>query len=335
MEPEENVLTETRAEGIARYKAERHRELAETINNLGEKTSVNSKSLRKEKENEPLENRYSLPKRSEALESLVSKSTLHVPFKLWGVKELPKEIVLHKTKENTMEKKSSFYVQSLNTRNEGWKSGYKLGDSHFHRIDVCRKEKVMGGLEKSLPLPQRSSILETQITGLPPRARELVLNTSKSNTDEDDKMDAKSKLSVAAKMTLFKELEKGSPAESAAKLRPRSSNAAVERRLRRSHDRSRTQPVTTEEMVVANSIPKAQSPKEQDADGKKSSAVEQEVEERGDENSKLSLNQKMALFNSLCQPMPKQMPAMEGRNGRRQKGARYRTQPVTIGEVQL
>ncbi|XP_072417908.1 supervillin-like isoform X2 [Chiloscyllium punctatum] len=442
MEPEENVLTETRAERIARYKAERHRELAETINNLGEKTSVNSKSLRKEKENEPLENRYSLPKRSEALESLVSKSTLHVPFKLWGVKELPKEIVLHKTKENTMEKKSSFYVQSLNTRNEGWKSGYKLGDSHFHRIDVSRKEKVMDGLEKSLPLPQRSSILETQITGLPPRAscnpqasvhklqavrkvsfnssngtqhpvvgtvdtrvsvgclrssflekssscseqkvadegsitqsldlaaapssevrrrprryvgtgvnrktsdrfktqpltvteRELVLNTSKSNTDEDDKMDAKSKLSVAAKMTLFKELEKGSPAESAAKLRPRSSNAAVERRLRRSHDRSRTQPVTTEEMVVANSIPKAQSPKEQDADGKKSSAVEQEVEERGDENSKLSLNQKMALFNSLCQPMPKQMPAMEGRNGRRQKGARYRTQPVTIGEVQL
>ncbi|XP_060704952.1 supervillin isoform X7 [Hemiscyllium ocellatum] len=335
MEPEENVLTETRAERIARYKAERHRELADKINNLGEKTSVSSKSLRKEKENEPLENQCSLPKRSEALESLVSKSTLHVPFKLWRVKDLPKEIVLHKTKESTMEKKSSFYVQSLNTRNEGWKSGYKLGDSHFHRIDVCRKEKVMDGLEKSLPLPQRSSILETQITGLPPRARELVLNASKSNTDEDDKMDAKSKLSVAAKMTLFKELEKGCPAESAAKLRPRSSNAAVERRLRRSHDRSRTQPVTTEEMVVANSIPKAQPPKEQDADGKKSSAVEQEVEERGDENSKLSLNQKMALFNSLCQPMPKKMPAMEGRNGRRQKGARYRTQPVTIGEVQL
>ncbi|XP_059494658.1 supervillin-like isoform X1 [Stegostoma tigrinum] len=43
----------------------------------------------------------------------------------------------------------------------------------------------------------------------------------------------------------------------------------------------------------------------------------------------------MALFNSLCQPMPKKMPTVEGRNGRRQKGARYRTQPVTFGEVQL
>ncbi|XP_041029402.1 supervillin-like isoform X4 [Carcharodon carcharias] len=148
-------------------------------------------------------------------------------------------------------------------------------------------------------------------------------------------MDARSKLSVAAKMSLFKELEKASPAESAALLRPRSNNAAVERKLRRVQDRARTQPVTTEEMIVANSISRAQSPKVQDMEEKKQSAIEQEAEEREDKNSKLSLNQKMALFNSLCQPVPKKMPALEGHNGRRQKGARYRTQPVTFNEVQL
>uniref|UniRef100_A0A672STN6 Supervillin n=1 Tax=Sinocyclocheilus grahami TaxID=75366 RepID=A0A672STN6_SINGR len=53
---------------------------------------------------------------------------------------------------------------------------------------------------------------------------------------------------VAAKRSLFRELEKtlegGVP-------KPRSRNAAVERRLRRVQDRSRTQPVTTEEVVIA------------------------------------------------------------------------------------
>ncbi|XP_038634965.1 supervillin-like isoform X3 [Scyliorhinus canicula] len=164
--------------------------------------------------------------------------------------------------------------------------------------------------------------------------RNAVLNAGKGNSEEDEKMDARSKLSVAAKMSLFKELEKASPVESVALLRPRSSNAAMERRLRRLQDRSRTQPVTTEEMVVVNSIPRVQSPKEQDVDGQKGCAAEQEAEERGDENSKLSLNQKMALFNSLCQPVPQKV-ASERRNGRRQKGARYHTQPVTISDVKL
>ncbi|XP_067869293.1 supervillin-like isoform X3 [Heterodontus francisci] len=337
MDSEKNQLTETRAERIARYKAERHREIAEKIGNLNENTIIISKCSRKEKENEPLEDRYSLPERSETVESFVTKSTLHVPFKLWGLKdtEIPKEILLHKTSGNAMEKKSSLNVQTQNTRNEGWTTGRRLSDFHCQEIEICSKKKVTDGLEKSLPLPQRSSVLETQIVGLPPQASTSVLNICKRDTEDDEKMDARSKLSVAAKMSLFKELEKASPAESAALLHPRSSNAAVERRLRRFHDRSRTQPVTTEEMVVANSLPKAQSPKERDVDGTKSSAVEQETEERGDENSKLSLNQKMALFNSLCQPVPKKMPTLEGHNGRRQKGARYRTQPITISEVQL
>ncbi|XP_078079915.1 supervillin isoform X3 [Mustelus asterias] len=443
MDSEERQLKETRAERTARFKAVRDRGLAEKMSNLDDNTIVLSKCPRKEKENEPLENRYSLPARDETLESFVSKSTFHVPFKLRGIKdtEIPKEIVLHKTNGNALEKKSSLYVQSRRSRNEGWTTGNKLRGSYFQEIDGSREENVTDGVEKSLPLSQRS-VLETQITGLPPRVshtlqatvhkppvvrkvscsdgsgtqrpelgmvdtrvsvgclrstflekssscseqrvgddtnmalsldlatampgsevrrrprryispgvnrrtsdrfrtqpltlteRTSALNTGKGNSEEDEKMDARSKLSVAAKMSLFKELEKASPADSAALLRPRSSNAAVERRLRRLQDRSRTQPVTTEEIVVANSIPQAQTSKEQDVAEEKGSAVQQEVEERGDENSKLSLNQKMALFNSLCQPVPKKTP-LDGRNGRRQKGVRYHTQPVTISEVHL
>ncbi|XP_062893291.1 supervillin-like isoform X7 [Mobula hypostoma] len=148
-------------------------------------------------------------------------------------------------------------------------------------------------------------------------------------------MDARSKMSVAAKMSLFKELEKASPADSPPSSRPHSSHAAMERRLHRSHDRCRTQPITTEEIVVANSLPRVQSLREPDVSGPDSCAAQQEAEERGDENSKLSLTQKMALFNSLCHPLPKKVSLPEGGKERRQKGVRYRTQPVTMSEVQL
>ncbi|XP_010777980.1 supervillin a isoform X14 [Notothenia coriiceps] len=69
---------------------------------------------------------------------------------------------------------------------------------------------------------------------------------------EDEKLDERAKLSVAAKRSLFRELEKsidgGAP-------KHRSRNAAVDRRLRRTQDRSRTQPVTTEEVVIAATVP--------------------------------------------------------------------------------
>ncbi|XP_054479379.1 supervillin a [Anoplopoma fimbria] len=69
---------------------------------------------------------------------------------------------------------------------------------------------------------------------------------------DEEKLDERAKLSVAAKRSLFRELEKsidgGAP-------NLRSRNAAVDRRLRRTQDRSRTQPVTTEEVVIAATVP--------------------------------------------------------------------------------
>lgn len=58
--------------------------------------------------------------------------------------------------------------------------------------------------------------------------------------------------------------------------------------------------------------------------------------EDGDESCKLSMSEKLALFNKLS------LPERQGGgpdNGpperRRQKGARYRTQPITVEEVSL
>ncbi|XP_061095115.1 supervillin a isoform X5 [Conger conger] len=69
---------------------------------------------------------------------------------------------------------------------------------------------------------------------------------------DEEKLDERAKLSVAAKRSLFRELEKST---SVGAPKPRSRNAAVERRLRRTQDRSRTQPVTTEEVVIAATAP--------------------------------------------------------------------------------
>ncbi|XP_063318873.1 supervillin-like isoform X2 [Pelmatolapia mariae] len=72
------------------------------------------------------------------------------------------------------------------------------------------------------------------------------------DAEDEEKLDERAKMSVAAKRSLFRELEKtlegGVP-------KPRSRNAAVERRLRRVQDRSHTQPVTNKEVVNASSDP--------------------------------------------------------------------------------
>eukprot|EP00063_Salmo_salar_P038172 XP_014013007.1 PREDICTED: supervillin-like isoform X17 [Salmo salar] len=69
---------------------------------------------------------------------------------------------------------------------------------------------------------------------------------------DEEKLDERAKLSVAAKRSLFRELERNTDGGAP---KPQSRNAAIERRLRRIQDRSRTQPVTTEEVVIAATVP--------------------------------------------------------------------------------
>uniref|UniRef100_A0A8C7KF83 Supervillin a n=1 Tax=Oncorhynchus kisutch TaxID=8019 RepID=A0A8C7KF83_ONCKI len=124
---------------------------------------------------------------------------------------------------------------------------------------------------------------------------------------DEEKLDERAKLSVAAKRSLFRELERNTDGGSP---KPPSRNVAMERRLRRTQDRSHTQPVTTEEVVIAQ----GQGDAEPDL-------------------STLSLAEKMALFNRLAQPATRVIRTRPDSRGRR-ANARYQTQPITLGDLE-
>nr|XP_055190454.1 supervillin isoform X11 [Nyctereutes procyonoides] len=182
-------------------------------------------------------------------------------------------------------------------------------------------------------------------------------------TEDEEKVDERAKLSVAAKRLLFREMEKSFDEKNVPKRRSR--NAAVEQRLRRLQDRSHTQPVTTEEVAIAATEPipascsvathpvmarlpsptvaksTVQPARLQASAHHKALARDQANEgkdaaEQGEpDSSTLSLAEKLALFNKLSQPVSK---AISTRNRidmrQRRMNARYQTQPVTLGEVE-
>ncbi|XP_076837029.1 supervillin isoform X3 [Brachyhypopomus gauderio] len=193
------------------------------------------------------------------------------------------------------------------------------------------------------------------------RALRSPTELQKTEADEE-KLDERAKMSVAAKRSLFRELEKTSDG---CVPKPRSRNAAVERRLRRTQDRSRTQPVTTQEVVIAATSPgpssqiitvQTTSPRfpsptvvsttmtsfSLQASSAHGSTTREEKEpptaevgpavgvmSEEPDLSTLSLTEKMALFNRLSQAPPQ--PAEGARH--RRANARFQTQPITQGEV--
>uniref|UniRef100_A0A452EVW2 Supervillin n=1 Tax=Capra hircus TaxID=9925 RepID=A0A452EVW2_CAPHI len=171
------------------------------------------------------------------------------------------------------------------------------------------------------------------------------------------------RLSVAAKRLLFREMEKSFDEKSVPKRRSR--NAAVEQRLRRLQDRSHTQPVTTEEVVIAATEPtpascsvathpvmtrhpsptvakspvqpaRLQASAHQKALAKDQTNESKDSAEQGEpDSSTLSLAEKLALFNKLSQPVSKAISTRNRLDMRqRRMNARYQTQPVTLGEVE-
>ncbi|XP_076428619.1 supervillin isoform X20 [Peromyscus maniculatus bairdii] len=149
--------------------------------------------------------------------------------------------------------------------------------------------------------------------------------------DDEEKVDERAKLSVSAKRLLFREMEKSFDEHNVPKRRSR--NAAVEQRLRRLQDRSHTQPITTEEVVIAATL---QASAHQKALARDQANEGRESAEPGEpDSSTLSLAEKLALFNKLSQPVSK---AISTRNRidvrQRRMNARYQTQPVTLGEVE-
>ncbi|XP_073704171.1 supervillin isoform X2 [Garra rufa] len=184
---------------------------------------------------------------------------------------------------------------------------------------------------------------------------------------DEEKMDDRAKMSVAAKRSLFRELEKTSEGGVP---KPRSRNAAVERRLRRVQDRSRTQPVTSEEVVIAatspappsqiitiqTTAPRIPSPAivstsmtsfslqassahgstlhEQEKDVSKEEVPgEEDLGPEEPDLSTLSLSEKMALFNRLSQTSGQSANGPRPDTRQRRANARFQTQPITQGEV--
>ncbi|XP_053715034.1 supervillin a isoform X2 [Synchiropus splendidus] len=186
----------------------------------------------------------------------------------------------------------------------------------------------------------RHSYLES--TSTPPTRRRAdpscVSSDFASHDADEEKLDDRAKLSVAAKRSLFRELERsidgGAP-------KPRSRNAAVDRRLRRAQDRSRTQPVTTEEVVIAATLQASSqhsSAARQHRDTKvpqQPRRMEEKDKDPGQEEPDLctlSLAEKMALFNRLAEP-PTRVTHTRGSRQRR-NNARYQTQPITLGDME-
>ncbi|XP_076156195.1 uncharacterized protein LOC143139493, partial [Alosa pseudoharengus] len=159
-----------------------------------------------------------------------------------------------------------------------------------------------------------------------------------NNEADEEKLDERAKMSVAAKRSLFRELERS--AEVIPK--PRSRNAAVERRFRRALERSHTQPVTPQEVVIATTLQAAASAHGSTSKEQEKEALPREVvpgeeeagpdaEEAGPDEpdiSTLSLAEKMALFNRISQAGARP-PDAKARRGQ----ARFQTQPITQEEV--
>uniref|UniRef100_A0A4W2HB31 Supervillin n=1 Tax=Bos indicus x Bos taurus TaxID=30522 RepID=A0A4W2HB31_BOBOX len=156
-------------------------------------------------------------------------------------------------------------------------------------------------------------------------------NSEMPAAEDEEKVDERARLSVAAKRLLFREMEKSFDEKSVPKRRSR--NAAVEQRLRRLQDRSHTQPVTTEEVVIAATL---QASAHQKALARDQTNESKDSAEQGEpDSSTLSLAEKLALFNKLSQPVSKAISTRNRLDMRqRRMNARYQTQPVTLGEVE-
>ncbi|XP_019363760.1 PREDICTED: supervillin isoform X6 [Gavialis gangeticus] len=285
--------------------------------------------------------------------------------------------VLQSAKAKSTPREVSPAKQKLLTRSLSDYTGAPKLETFKSKEPVTKKEMEFQSVEADVPNGE-IGMVDTKVSVA--QLRNVFLETAHANkktelsaltpempaADDEEKLDDRAKLSVAAKRLLFKEMEKSLEAKNIPK--PRSRNSAVERRLRRMQDRSRTQPITTEEVVIAATEPtpasrsvnthtvvaRIPSPtvvkstvqpislqasahqkilaKEEIKAAKE--AVEQDQSDEPDSSS-LSLAEKMALFNRLSQPVSKALSTRSRSDIRhRRMNARYQTQPVTLGEVE-
>lgn len=340
---------ESKAERIARYKAERRRQLAEkyglTLDCEADSESL-SRYTKSRREPDAAEKRGGKSDRpgESGKDSSSTYSRTEIPGLRTCVAE-PQDYTLHgrdgvSDTEVLLNVENQRRGQELSTTGQQSRdlaptaessSSFPFSGRDCSFGEVPRSPKQMHSVSLSSPRQPASP----SHSGDPPHPTEArprsTSNSEMPTADDEEKVDERAKLSVAAKRLLFREMEKSFDEKNVPKRRSR--NAAVEQRLRRLQDRSHTQPVTSEEVVIAATL---QASAHQKALARDQANEGKDSAEQGEpDSSTLSLAEKLALFNKLSQPVSK---AISTRNRidvrQRRMNARYQTQPVTLGEVE-
>ncbi|XP_036892952.1 supervillin isoform X7 [Sturnira hondurensis] len=340
---------ESKAERIARYKAERRRQLAEKYG-LALDSEADSESpsryAKSRREPDAVEKRGGKNERpAESSKDFSSSySRAEIPGLRTSMAE-PQDYALH-ARDSVVNTEVLLNVENQRRGQElsvtgqqalelpssvESSSSFPFSGQDCSFSEVPRSPKQMHSVPLSSP-GQPASPSPSCDPPLPTEARSRSASNSEMPTaDDEEKVDERAKLSVAAKRLLFREMEKSFDEKNVPKRRSR--NAAVEQRLRRLQDRSHTQPVTPEEVVIAATL---QASAHQKALARDQANEGKDSAEQGEpDSSTLSLAEKLALFNKLSQPVSKAISTRNRIDTRqRRMNARYQTQPVTLGEVE-
>uniref|UniRef100_A0A8D2NGQ6 Supervillin n=1 Tax=Zonotrichia albicollis TaxID=44394 RepID=A0A8D2NGQ6_ZONAL len=332
---------ESKAERIARYKAERRRQLAEKYGLALESdldSDYSSRYIRARKDPDSVERKGVKSERQDdenkdygslyfsRTETKSSKSAIS-DSKEYSSREDKDDL----SNEKGVRKADDSAIRQASEPSATLDSSASLSLSG--RDSSCYNEVPMPPKQtprESLSSPKRAAS-PTHLQNDQP----LHSNTSFfSLYVDEEKLDDRAKLSVAAKRLLFREMEKSFEMKNIPKPPVRSS--AVERRLRRLQDRSHTQPITSEEVVIAATLQASAHQKilaKEEIRAAKEAMGQDQSEEP--DSSTLSLAEKMALFNKLSQPVSRAISTRNrGDLRHRRMNARYQTQPVTLGEVE-
>ncbi|XP_068529717.1 supervillin isoform X13 [Anas acuta] len=345
---------ESKAERIARYKAERRRQLAEKYglsldSDLDsdyssrytrarkDPDSLERKGMKSERQDDESKDSSSLySSRTEVKESksVISESKEYSRYEKDGIpakEELSNEKSDKKADDDSAIRQASDPSATLDSSVSHTLSGRE--SSSYNEVPISPKQTP----RESLSSPKRAAspihLQNDQPLHSNIRQRSF-LSAEIPTADDEEKLDDRAKLSVAAKRLLFREMEKSFEMKNIPK--PPTRSSAVERRLRRLQDRSHTQPITSEEVVIAASL-QASAHQKILAKEEIRAAKEAMGQDQSDEpdSSTLSLAEKMALFNKLSQPVSRAISTRSrGDIRHRRMNARYQTQPVTLGEVE-
>ncbi|KAK2531235.1 Svil isoform E [Columba livia] len=345
---------ESKAERIARYKAERRRQLAEKYG-LSLDSDLDSdyssrytrarkdpdsverkgvKSERQDDENKDCGSLYLSRTETKESKSVVSESkeySSHEKDGAPGKEDLSIEKSDRKADDNSAIRQvsdpsaamDSSVSLSLSGRESSSHNEVPISPKQTRRESRSSPKRAASPIHLQNDQPLHSNIRQRSI-----------LSVEIPTAEDEEKLDDRAKLSVAAKRLLFREMEKSFEMKNIPK--PPTRSSAVERRLRRLQDRSHTQPITSEEVVIAATL-QASAHQKILAKEEIRAAKEAVGQDQSDEpdSSTLSLAEKMALFNRLSQPVSRAISTRSrGDIRHRRMNARYQTQPVTLGEVE-